>query len=108
MNAEAPILQPKTKFTNFIRSIVPLANKLFKEYPVGAEVNKKQIYNYFIHALNYSIQDKMDSVLSEHDLRLEDRSFSVHRRNKNVLHFNPSPSGSLEVSEISHQPRFES
>ena len=35
VNAEAPILQPKTMFTNLIKSIVPLANKSFKEYPVG-------------------------------------------------------------------------
>ena len=57
-------------WTNKWKEPVPLSR-----YP---QVNKKQINNYFIHALNYSIQDKMDSVLSEHDnINKNNHPFSI-------------------------------
>ena len=52
----------------------------------GPQVNKKQIYNYFILALNYSIQDKMDSVLSEHDnINKNNHPVSIFCRTKVII-----------------------
>ena len=58
----------------------------FDKYKWAPEVNKKQIYNYFIHALNYSIQDKMDSVLSEHDnINKNNHPVSIFCRTKVII-----------------------
>ena len=55
-------------------------------YKCVTQVNKKQIYNYFIHALNYSIQDKMDSVLSEHDnINKNNHPVSIFCRTKVII-----------------------
>ena len=52
----------------------------------NTQVNKKQIYDYFIHALNYSIQDKMDSVLSEHDnINKNNHPVSIFCRTKVII-----------------------
>ena len=58
----------------------------YKNLLFRSEVNKKQIYNYFIHALNYSIQDKMDSVLSEHDnINKNNHPVSIFCRTKVII-----------------------
>ena len=57
-----------------------------KDDKLLTQVNKKQIYNYFIHALNYSIQDKMDSVLSEHDnINKNNHPVSIFCRTKVII-----------------------
>jgi len=51
-----------------------------------SQVNIKQIYNYFIHALNYSIQDKIDSVFSENaNINKNNHPVSIFCRTKVII-----------------------